>query len=166
MLLQLIECCCKCELFEKCIELTLLPAIVDNHQAHLFKAKCLYNLYRREHEYLCRHYELLNKQATEQKMSSCYSKAEECIRLLSVLLDNGAIDAKGSRMLDQAMLDYIHKTNKLNKLRRCLLCRTKSNLKRSHLWPKSFLKRYGLHTKGDFSSRVFVLCTPECYKEK
>ena len=166
MLLQLVECCCKCELFEKCIELTLLPSIVDNHQAHLLKAKCLYNLYRREHEYLCRHYELLNKQAKEQKMSSCYSKAEECIRLLSVLLDNGAIDAEGSRMLDQAMLDYIHKTNKLNKLRRCLLCRTKSNLKRSHLWPKSFLKRYGLHTKGDFSSRVFVLCTPECYKEK
>ena len=166
MLLQLIECCYKCKLFEKCIELTTLSSTADSHEAHLYKAKCLYSLYRREHEYLRRHYELLNKQVADQKTSTCYSKAEECIRLLSVLLDNDAIDVEGSRMLDQAMLDYIHKTNKLNKLRRCLLCRTKTNLKRSHLWPKSFLKRYSLHTKGDFSSRIFVLCTPECYKEK
>ena len=166
MLLQLIECCYKCKLFEKCIELTMLPSIADGHQAHLYKAKCLYNLYRREHEYLCRHFELLSKQVADQKTSVCYSKAEECIRLLSILLDNKEIDSEGSIMLDQAMLDYIHKTNKLNKLRRCLLCRMKTNLKKSHLWPKSFLKRYSLHTKGDFSSRIFVLCTPECYKEK
>jgi len=119
-----------------------------------------------EHEYLCRHYTLLSQQVADQKTSSCYSKAEECIRLLGVLLDNGTLDSEGSTMLDQAMLDYIYKTNKLNKLRRCLLCRTKNNLKRSHLWPKSFLKRYSLQTKGDFSSRIFVLCTPECYKEK
>ena len=166
MLLELVECCYKCKLFEKTVELTLLPSIADNKQAHLLKAKCLYNLYRREHEYLCRHYELLSKQVADQKTDSCYSKAEECIRLLSVLLDNKTIDAEGSRMLDQAMLDYIYKTNKLNKIRRCLLCRTKNNLKRSHLWPKSFLKRYSLQTKGDFFSRIFIYFIPEYCKEK
>lgn len=166
MLVQLVESCYKCKLYEKSIELTLVPSIADNNQAYLLKAKCLYNLYRREHEYLCRHYELLSRQVADQKTDSCYSKAEECIRLLSVLLDNKAIDPEGSRMLDQAMLDYIHKTNKLNKLHRCLLCRTKGNLKRSHLWPKSFLKRYSLQAKGDFSSRIFVFCIPRCYKEK
>ena len=132
--------------------------IVNLHQSHLLKAKSLYHLYRWEHNYLCRHYSLLSQQVAEQKMKLCYSKTGECIRLLSILLDNKAVDADGSRMLDQAMLDYIHKTNKLDKLKRCLLCRTRSDLSRSHLWPKSFLKRYSSLLGSSAAARVFVSC--------
>lgn len=157
-LLQCVECCFQFGLYQRCIELCQNPLIVNLHQAHLFKAKSLYRLYRWEHNYLCRHYSLLNQQIAEEKMNLCYSKTGECIKLLSILLDNKAIDAEGSRMLDQAMLDYIHKTNKLDKLRRCLLCRTRKDLSRSHLWPKSFLKRYSSLIADSTAARVFVSC--------
>ena len=128
------------------------------HQAQLFKAKSLYHWYRWEHKYLSRHYSLISRELADEKMKSCYSKAEECIRLLSRLLDNNEIDYEGSKFLDQSLLDYIHRTNKLDKLKRCLLCRTRSDLKRSHLWPKSFLKRYSTYVSSSVATRVFVSC--------
>jgi len=135
---QLTEYCYRAGLFDKCIELCSSSTAP---QTLLIKAKCLYHLYRKEHKYLSKHYSLLSKQVADEKKRSCYSKTEECIKLLSTLLDSKKIDAEGSKMLDQSMLDYINKTNKLYKLKRCLLCRTRSDIKRSHVWPRSLLRR-------------------------
>ena len=125
-------------------------------------------MYRKEQEYLNRHYSSFDQQLANEKMSCCYSKTEECIKLLTALLDRNEIDHEGSKILDQSMLDYIHRTNKLNKLKRCLLCRTKSDLKRSHLWPKSFLKRHHshVHTSSSTSSRVYVSCASHLISPK
>ena len=153
-------------MYDKCIELCSLSSVAASPQAVLSKAKCLYHLYRKEQEYLNRHYSTFNQQVANEKMNSCYTKTEECIKLLSTLLDSSEIDSEGSRILDQSLLDYIHRTNKLNKLKRCLLCRTKSDLKRSHLWPKSFLKRYHSHTSSSTSSRVFVSCASHLISPK
>jgi len=162
--LELIEHCYKSDLYNKCIDLSC--SVTSLPQALLLKAKCLYHLYRKEQEYLNRHYSTFNQQVANEKMNICYSKTEECIRLLSSLLDSNDIDSEGSRILDQSMLDYIHRTNKLNKLRRCLLCRRRHDLKRSHLWPKSFLKRYHSCTSSSTSSRVYVSCASHLISPK
>ena len=132
----------------------------------LLKAKVLFHLYRREQKYLRRHISSLNQQDAGQKTASCYSKAEECIKLLGKAHDNQAIDSEGSKMLDQCILDYIRETNEMNKLKRCLLCRNKTKLKRSHLWPRSFLRRYTSSQEQNVSSKIFISFTSENPRQK
>ena len=139
-MLQCIKSCYRAKLYDKCAKLCSNTQISNKVEACLFKAKALFHLYRREQEYLHRHLSSLNQQDANHKTTSCYSKVEECIKLLSKAYDIKTIDSEGSKMLDQSLLDYIRETNKLNKLKRCLLCRTRSELKRSHLWPRSFLR--------------------------
>lgn len=153
--LSCIELCCKFKLCDKCIELCSIRSLSLN-KLRRFRGKSLFHLYRREQEYLFRHSSTLNDQEIIQRRSSCYEKAEECIKLLGTELDQGCIDPEGSKMLDIAMLDYIREINKLYNFKRCLLCRKKRGLMKSHLWPRSFLRRYSCSRMQDISSKIFI----------
>lgn len=148
-----IELCCKFNLYDKCIKLCSVKSLPLCGKLHLFKGKALFCLYRREQDHIQRHSSTSNDQ---ERRSSCYVKAEGCIKLLSAALDQECIDPEGSKMLDIAMLDYIRETNKLNNLKRCLLCLKKRSLMKSHLWPRSFLRRYSHSRAQDISSRIFI----------
>lgn len=76
-----------------------------------------------------------------QNKKVCYKKAEECIKVLGASLDKvGYLDALPSQILDMAMADYSRETNTLHELRRCMLCRKKGKLHRSHLFPRSIVE--------------------------
>ena len=150
------ELCCKFDLHEKCIELCSLKNQPSSIKLCLLKGKSLFYLYRREQDLLDRYSINLNDEEINFKRSSCYKTAEECIKMLGAALDQESIDSEGSKMLDLAMLDYIRETNKLNNLKRCLLCRKKKTLMKSHLWPRSFLRRYSSSRGQDISSRIFI----------
>lgn len=126
------------------------------NKINLCKGKLLFYLYRSEQGYIHRHSSSSNEQEMNGRKKSCYEKAEECIKLLGSALDWEYIDPEGSKMLDIAILDYIRETNKLNNLKRCLLCRRKRSLMKSHIWPRSFLRRYGSSRGHDISSRIYI----------
>ncbi len=155
-ILLCIELCCKFNLYDKCVQLCSMKTVSLSNKHYLFKGKSLFHLYRREQGFLTRYSDTLSDQEIISRRSSCYKKAEECIKILGVALDNECIDSEGSRMLDIAMSDYIRETNKLNNLKRCLLCRKKRSLMKSHLWPRSFLRRYSYSRVHDISSRIFI----------
>ena len=72
-----------------------------------------------------------------KRKKACYKKAEECIKLLGSCLDKtGTLDTMPSQVLDVAMVDYSRETNQLHELKRCMLCRKKAKLHRSHRFPR------------------------------
>ena len=163
---SLLRACYKANLYYKCTSLCTDVCFANNFDVRILKAKALFHVYRREQKYLRRHYSSLSQRDALQKTNSCYSKAEECIKLFGKMLDDHMIDSEGSKMLDQCMLDYIRETNKLNKMQRCLLCRERRELKRSHLRPRSFLRRYSSSQAKNNSSKIFISFTSEGPRQK
>lgn len=151
------------------------------NQVNLLKAKSLFHMYRKEHQSFQQKSRLASEHEIEKYLNDLYKKTKEVILLLGAARDSDHEFSKKeeSMILDFAMMDYIKGTNKLNDCRRCLLCREKRSLKRSHLWPKSLLKKMATessNTKTYFGSRtthgrlvkksageitVFMLCA-EC----
>ena len=76
----------------------------------------------------------------DRDIRKCYEMVKSCILTLGDALDLNAIDKEGSMILDFAMLDYAREVDKLNDCRRCLLCRQKKKLCRSHICPESVMK--------------------------
>ena len=152
-----IELCCKFNLSDKCLQLCSFSGLPSSGKLFLCKGKSLFDAYRKEQSYLDRHtISASSDQKLIQRRKSCYDKAENCIKFLGAAFDQDCIDPEGSKMLDIAMLNFIRETNKLNNIKRCLLCRKKRNLKKSHLWPKSFLRRY-IGSRGyDSASKVYI----------
>ena len=155
-ILQCIELCYKTHLYDKCLKLCTSVKTPLSNKLHLYTGKALYHLYRREQEYLRRHSSTLNQRYLDEKRSNCYDKTKQCIKIFGALLDQNSIDVESSKMLDISMLDYIREMNKLYNLKRCLLCRQKRSLMRSHLWPRSFLRRYSYSQVQNVSSRMFI----------
>ena len=77
-----------------------------------------------------------------RRHSSCYAKAREAIVTLGKALDLNTIDKEGCKMLDIAMMDYILATNNLKDIKRCLLCRNRVRLIRSHFCPNFLLTTF------------------------
>ena len=163
---NLLRACYKANLYDKCTSLCTDIHSAENFDICILKAKALFHVYRGEQKYLRRHGSSLSQRDALQKSASCYSKAEECIKLLGKVLDDHMIDSEGSKMLDLCILDYIRETNKLNKMQRCLLCRKRRELKRSHLWPKSFLRRYSSSQAKGNTSKIFISFTSEKPRQK
>ena len=117
----------------------------DNHTLKLLLAKSVYHIYRRQAFHVT---EMRDTQKIKRgkKYSlvheECYGNARKVIDLLSTFLDDGSIDAEGSKMLDLAMIDYSRETNKLNECKRCLLCRKSAKLCRSHVFPRGILEKF------------------------
>ena len=80
---------------------------------------------------------------------------KKVILTLGLLLDENAIDEEGSKVLDLAMIEYIRITNNLNACKRCLLCRSKSQLKSSHVIPFFILAGYAKGMRASSSKKVY-----------
>ena len=138
-------------------------AIVQS--THLLQAKCLYHVYRKE-KLILAHSNVEEKDLQEVR-NNCYSKARDAIICLGKL----DLDSEGECMLDFAMMEYATETNRLDDIRRCLLCQRKDKLQRSHMCPYSILKEFcsgmirsenqqSLETSSD-SSKIGHLKSPK-----
>ena len=126
----------------------------ENNSAKLLKGKALFHVYRGEQEDL--QAATLSVKEYHLRRLSCYKKATEVISLLGNVLDHGYIDDDGSFCLDQAMIDHLREVNSKDR-HRCLLCRRKAKLHRSHAWPESLLQAFtsGLRTDTGKTRKVF-----------
>ena len=80
---------------------------------------------------------------------------KKVILTLGILLDENLIDEEGSKILDLAMIEYIRTTNNLSACKRCLLCRSKSTLKSSHVIPYFILAGYAKGMRTSAAKKVY-----------
>ena len=132
-----------------------LKKIVVN-EAKLLKGKSLFYTYQREQKLFLKYRGSLSTKEAEDLKQKCYQKTRECIIILGSLFDCGYLDEEGSRLLDFAMIDYMRETNCLNSCRRCLLCRNKAVLRRSHLFSKFILKAISKDLVVESDHKVFI----------
>ena len=139
-LLFFAEGCYNYDRFEECI--SECDKIKWHPQASLLKAKAYFQIYRSEQRRIKT--AVMQPKEFHQKHAACYKKAKVAIALLGNLLDSCHIDENHecSKLLDLAMIDYLQATNNLRDCGRCLLCRKRAKLKRSHMWPKSLLDAF------------------------
>ncbi len=109
-------------------------------QAKITKGKARFYSYKRKLHYL-----LLNPNMRVTKegrliLDECFNNMKEAIILLGNGLDLLKLDEEGAKLFDWAMIDCLSTTNQLNLCKRCLLCRQKKELRRSHVWPKFFFE--------------------------
>lgn len=129
-------------------------AIAD--EANLLKGKSLYYTYQSEQQVFVETRSSLPVKTAEKLKQQCYRKAREAIILLGRAHDYGFLDEEGSELLDCAMIDYVRETNSLNNCERCLLCRRKSELRRSHVLPNSILKQIAKDFVVEGDHKVFI----------
>ena len=103
-------------------------------KASCLKAKALYNIYIDEQMQLHENADMMSPKDISQKHEECYKKVKELIILLGDLVDDLSLesDEEIQIMLDSAMMDYIHETNKLHEIQRCYLCCKKVISKTPH----------------------------------
>lgn len=92
----------------------------------------------------------------QKLINECFAKTKESILLLGTAHDHNYLDDDGSKLLDWAMIDFIRETNKLDDCKRCLLCRRKTSLKRSHIYPRSVLKVIAEPNVSEGEHRVYL----------
>ena len=86
-----------------------------------------------------------------ERHNKCYMKARNAI----ISLGKSNLDSEGSCMLDITMMEYATETNRLDDIRRCLLCQRKEKLVRSHICPHSILKVFGAGATHPENLQVF-----------
>ena len=124
----------------------IIESILNTHnlkqsnEANLLYAKALFCLFQKEQRSLSKFSYSIKKYRVLHQ--SCYSKAKEVIKLLGAAADGEYLDAEASKFLDLSMIAYVSETNNLHSCKRCVLCRKKTPLRRSHLWPESLLRLY------------------------
>lgn len=121
----------------------------------LIQGKAMYQQYCIEQEMLRRYRP--PKNVYWQNHSICYSKAKQAIVKLGSLLDKDCLDDEGSKFLDLCMIDYVYETNDLQSCQRCLLCRRKSKLKKSHIWPRALLEDHSSGVEMPKTRRVLLV---------
>lgn len=136
------------EAFQICTEIII--SIADKgdsllHKAKLLKGKSAFYVYQPKLEYLMKNRAGILKAEANHLKNECFLYMQESIALLGTAYDYGYLDIdddkEGSQLLDWAMMDCIRETNMLNRCKRCLLCRQSKELRRSHVFPESALKR-------------------------
>ena len=112
-----------CQKYEECVR--QCDRLSNNDEAKILKAKSLYHIYTHEEVFVKKASDHITKQALQQKIEHCYSKARQVIGILGKALDENlpGFDEECSEMLDLTMINYMHATNKLRDANRCLLCR-------------------------------------------
>ncbi len=135
-----------------------LPASNEStvNEAKLLKGKSLYFCYQSMQQIFMRKRGSESIKQIEKLKKDCYEKAREAIVLLGTAQDYGFLDEEGSKLFDCAMIDYLRETNSLNNCQRCLLCRRKKKLRRSHIFPKSILKSIATDLRTEKDHKVFA----------
>ena len=77
----------------------------------------------------------------QKRHRECYEKAKVVVWKIGTAFDGQVLESSDEeeKMLDLAMLDCMHETNDLG---RCLLCRKKCKLLKSHYFPKCLLEAF------------------------
>ena len=109
-------------------------------QSKVLKGKAAFFCYKRKLQYLLMNPNLRLTKEGRFVMDEILSAMKESISLLGEGLDQNSLDEEGSRLLDWAMIDCLSVLNQLNKCRRCLMCREKGDLKKSHIIPEFIMK--------------------------
>ena len=126
-------------------------------QCILLQGKATFYGYQRKVLYMTKKRQSLER--VEQKLldDECFGDIKETITLLGWALDHFCLDEEGSKLLDWAMMDCLHETNRLNICRRCLLCRQVRDLRRSHLWPEFLIRDATADLVGEEGKMAQVL---------
>ena len=109
-------------------------------QAGLIKGKASFYVYKRKLQYFIVNNKIRATQEGNSILNECLCGMREAISLLGNALDQNILDEEGSKLLDWAMIDCLSINDQLHSCNRCLLCRCKGSLKKSHIWPKFVLK--------------------------
>ena len=109
-------------------------------QTRLIKGKASFHVYKRKLQYFIVNDKIRPTKEGDHILKECLYCMKEAITLLGDALDQDTLDEEGSKLLDWAMIDCLSTDNKLNSCKRCLLCRCKKSLKKSHIWPNFILK--------------------------
>ena len=99
----------------------------DLTKANILKAKALYNVYIDDQMRLHENADIMSPKDLTETLKQCYGKVKKLIIMLGDFIDDptNQVDDEIRTMLDSAMMDYIHETNKLHELQRCYLCNKK-----------------------------------------
>ena len=133
--------------YEECIE-TCSKLVVESQEpdsqvlikAEILQGKAIVYGYKRKMQSIILHKNLRTTKEGRIVLTECFESMKEAISLLGHGLDENCLDEEASKLLDWAMLDCLVKTNQLNLCHRCLLCRQRKDLKRSHIWPNFVAK--------------------------
>ena len=123
--------------------------------ALVYKAKCLYCMYRQK----LSTYELLCEQDVK-KYKNIMDDVKSVVEILGMALDKNVIDDEGRKFLDIAMMNLIRGSNELNKLKysRCMLClRGDCKLQKSHIYPRAGLKTFSDSVERREGGKLFTI---------
>lgn len=129
------------ENYFECIEVcdTIIKTKQDEDiiaQTKITKGKARFHSYKRKlHQFFVKSSIRATKEGRSM-LKECFNSMKDSIALLGDGFDLNMLDEEGSKLLDWAMIDCVSLTNQLNLCKRCLLCRQKRTLCRSHIWPK------------------------------
>lgn len=124
-------------------------------QAKVVKGKATFYSYKRKLSQILVNSNIRATEEGRKILGECFNCMKEAIALLGNGLDQNMLDEESSNLLDWAMIDCISTTNQLNLCKRCLLCRQKKPLKKSHIWPNLIAKFF--ETDSDKKNFVFGL---------
>ena len=130
-----------------------------NRKIKLVVGKSLYYVFVKEQRALTKYTADIKMYKLEHE--KCFSKIKRVIVMLGEVLDDGCLDNEGSKLLDLSMIEYVKGTTSLKPCRRCLLCRQKASLKKSHLWPESLLRLYQAGVTTPHDKKIFHKISPE-----
>lgn len=109
-------------------------------QTKILKGKARFYAYKKKFNHILANNNLRVTKEGNSILSECFRDMKEAIALLGNCLDQNMLDIEGSSLLDWAMIDCISITNQLDSCKRCLLCRRKKPLRKSHVWPNFVLQ--------------------------
>ena len=93
-----------------------------------------------------------------EERRACFEDARQAIHLLGISLDNNSIDEEGSRLLDIASMQVISESSTIDT--RCLLCRSKKKLARSHICPRAVLDDFAKACGPSKDGKAFFVSWP------
>ena len=162
--LEYIHGCYQYQRYEECIEwcnkLIKSSEVGSNSKAvaKLYKGKGLFYHYQKQQKILKDTFQSMSQENFYGRQKLYNSDNKQVIALLGYALDQKLIniDDEASKMLDLAMIDYIWETNDLKSCERCLLCRQKAKLRRSHLCPKALLEDFATGMTLPEDRKIFL----------
>ena len=149
--------CYNYQKFHECQRIAESDAICKEPTASLYRAKCLFQLYRKALNLY--EFEKLEQQNV-QKYLGILKHVKTVISLLGAALQESYIDEEGKEQLDVAMMDIIRGSNELNKIThpRCMLClRSDVSLQKSHVYPRSLLQEFAESIEEREGGKLFTM---------
>ena len=151
--------------YDECIQWTdiLLEEACksENHSVEVIgltlRGKSYFYIYRREQQVLQEDLPNLSPKEFHLQHTAVYSKTKKAIIDLGDAIDKDSLDKEASQFLDVSIIDLACQANGLKDIGRCLLCRQKARLHRSHLCPDSILSAFETGLERTRNKRIFSL---------